>query len=90
MVEIIVGRAVPNKYSLSFKESINRKRAIELWLPVITRLLTRATLLDPATEARVSKRKVVTEVVSRFQSDMDMYREDFPNLLPDFVKSVTF
>ncbi len=90
MVEIIVGRAVPNKYSLSFKESINRKKAIELWLPVITRLLTRATLLDPATEARVSKRKVVTEVVSRFQSDMDMYREDFPNLLPDFVKSVTF
>lgn len=90
MMEIIVGKAIPNKYVLSFKDSINRKKAIELWGPVITRLLTRSTLLDPATEARVSKRKVVTETISRFQSDMDMYRDDFPILLPDFFKNVRF
>lgn len=90
MMEIIAGRAIPNKYVLSFKESVTRLKAIELWGPVITRLLTRATLLDPATEARLSKRKVVTETISRFQSDMDMYREDFPTLLPDFVKNLNY
>lgn len=90
MMEIIAGRAIPNKYTLAFDESIDRPKAIELWMPVIVRLLTRSILLDPATEARLSKRKVVSEIISRFQSDMDMYRDDFKVFLPDFVKNLTY
>ncbi|MEI7251815.1 AIPR family protein [Pectobacterium versatile] len=90
MMEIIAGRAIPNKYKLSFKDSVTRSKAIDLWMPVIIRLLTRATLLDPATEARLSKRKIVIDIISRFQSDMDMYRDDFPQLLPDFVKNLNY
>lgn len=90
MMEIVAGRSIPNKYTLSFKDTVTRSEAIELWKPVITRLLTRSTLLDPATEGRLSKRKIVSETIQRFQSDMDMYRDDFPVLLSDFVKNLNF
>nr|WP_304413429.1 AIPR family protein [Pantoea sp. BL1] len=90
MMEIIAGRAIPNKYTLAFIDSVHREDAIGLWMPVIVRLLTRSNLLDPATEARLSKRKTVSETISRFQSDMDMYRDDFHMLLPDFVKKLTY
>lgn len=90
IMEIIAGRAIPNHYTLSFKDSVSRQRAIELWVPVITRLLTRAPLLEPATDARLSKRKNISDIISRFQSDMDMYRDDFPIWLPDFVKNLNY
>jgi len=88
MMEIIAGRAIPNKYALSFKDDISRAKAVDLWEPVVTRLLTRSSLLDPATEGRLSKRTIVSDTVSRFQSDMDMYREDFPILLKDFYNNL--
>ncbi|MFO6297739.1 AIPR family protein [Rahnella selenatireducens] len=90
IIEIIMGRAIPNKYIVSFKDSISRLEAIELWKTVITRILTRSSVLDPATEGRLSHRKDITDAIQRFQSDMDMYRDDFPTLLPDFTKNVTF
>lgn len=90
IIEIIAGTAIPNKYILSFKEGIKREKAKELWLPVIKRVLTRAAILEPATAGRLSKSKEITEAISRFQSDMDMYREDFKDLLPKFISSLYF
>ncbi|WP_434747470.1 AIPR family protein [Pantoea sp. Lu_F5_004] len=90
IVEIVIGSAIPNKYILSFKNGINRERARELWLPVIKRVLTRAALLEPATAGRLSKSKEITDIITRFQSDMDMYRDDFKELLPQFVSNIYY
>ncbi|WP_348970069.1 hypothetical protein [Escherichia coli] len=90
ILEIILGSAIPNKYSLSFKDGVNRENAKELWIPVIKRVLTRSALLEPATAGRLSKSKEITEIISRFQSDMDMYRDDFKELLPQFIANVHY
>ncbi len=87
IMEIILGSAIPNKYILSFKEGVKRDQAKELWLPVIKRVLTRSALLEPATAGRLSKRKDISEIITRFQSDMDMYRDDFKILQPEGISN---
>ncbi|MFP1763498.1 AIPR family protein [Lonsdalea quercina] len=90
ILEIILGSAIPNKYTLSYKKTINREKAKELWLPVIKRVLTRSAILEPATAGRLSKSKEITEIITRFQSDMDMYRDDFKELLPQFISNIYY
>ncbi len=90
ILEIIIGSAIPNKYVLSFKDGVKREKAKALWLPVIKRILTRAALLEPATAGRLSKSKEISEIITRFQSDMDMYRDDFKDLLPEFISNIYF
>jgi hypothetical protein len=90
ILEIIIGSAIPNKYVLSFKDEVKREDAKALWLPVIKRILTRAALLEPATAGRLSKSREISEIIIRFQSDMDMYRDDFKDLLPEFISKIYF
>lgn len=90
ILEIIIGSAIPNKYVLSFKDGVKREKAKALWFPVIKRILTRSALLEPATAGRLSKRKEISETITRFQSDMDMYRDEFKDHLPEFISNICF
>ncbi len=58
-IETVVGKAIPNKFRLSFGEQISPKKAEQLWLQVLPPLLSLVTQLNAA----FSNNRITTELV---------------------------
>lgn len=89
IMEMIVGGPVANPYALSYRDSITRAQAIELWVGVVKQVIKRTTRLMPATNNRLSRRQEITDAISSFREDMDMFNEDFDNWFGDFKGSLS-
>lgn len=88
IIEMITNRVIPNRYSISFQDNITRAQAIDLWEPLIKQIVKRTGRLLPATENRLSQRVKITEIIESFREDMDMFRDNFPDWFPDFIRAV--
>ncbi|MFC0047643.1 AIPR family protein [Rheinheimera tilapiae] len=88
IIEMIVGKVIPNKYSLSFRDDINREQSIQLWENVIKQVVKRTVRLLPATDNRLSQRAKITEIMDNFREDMDMFRDNFNEWFPDLIKAI--
>lgn len=58
-LETVVGRAIPNKFRLSFGEKVSPKAAEELWIEVLDPLLALVTVLNSA----FSNNRITAELV---------------------------
>ncbi|ELL0574233.1 AIPR family protein [Vibrio fluvialis] len=90
IMEMIVGEAIPDSYTVSFKENISRKQAVALWKPVVLQVIKRTQRLKPAAQNRLSKRTVITDSVAQFREDMDMFAEYFGEWFGDFIGSIKY
>ncbi|MEH8168529.1 AIPR family protein [Aeromonas veronii] len=88
IIEMITNKPIPNRYSISFQENITRAQAISLWEPVIKQIIKRTGRLLPATENRLSQRVKITETIEGFREDMDMFRDNFPDWFPEFIRAM--
>ncbi|MEQ3528699.1 AIPR family protein [Pseudoalteromonas sp. XMcav11-Q] len=90
IMEMIIGKAIPDSYTIAFKDEVSRKEALELWKPVVLQVIKRTQRLKPAAQNRLSKRAVITDSIAQFREDMDMFNEYFTEWFGDFINSIKY
>lgn len=60
-MEIILGRAIPNKFDISFKKNVSPSEAEPLWKPILDLVMSLSNQLDPA----FSRNRISNESVSK-------------------------
>ncbi len=67
-METFLGKPVPDRFALRFKDNVSPKQAMEFWRPLIQPSLAFATQLRPGLEGGMKNPQKVNEAISTFQS----------------------
>jgi hypothetical protein len=87
-LETLLGRPIPDKFSLSFKENFSPQQAIEHWEPIVHVATAFADKLAPAVETGLKSNDGVKHVVGDFVSFMEATRDLNDDLYSGFAKIV--
>ncbi|NUP75175.1 MAG: hypothetical protein HOQ07_11085, partial [Sinomonas sp.] len=92
VIEILVGAAVTDSYTLTFKKNLAIPAASEVWQPVVESLLAFAPdqLRDPlVTSSPLRNRGAVDKAVSNFRAQVNAARRHNKDTFEAFAKHVT-
>lgn len=92
VIEILVGAAVTDSYTLMFKKNLTIPEASEAWQPVVESLLAFAPdqLRDPlVTSSPLRNRGAVDKAVSNFRAQVNAARRHNTDTFEAFAKHVT-
>ncbi|MFE5632082.1 AIPR family protein [Streptomyces sp. NPDC056543] len=91
VIEILVGVAVTDSYTLMFRKNLTMPGASEVWQPVVESLLAFAPdqLRDPlVTSSPLRNRGAVDKAVSNFRAQVNAARKHNKDTFEDFAKHV--
>ena len=84
--EIILGRPVPDRYSLSFGELVSPMVAQEKWAPLVESLMAFHAQLQPAAESgRIRVPTVRDEAINGFAAQVQAVRVPLTDILSEFA-----
>jgi hypothetical protein len=67
-IETFLGKAVPDRWALSFNDNCSPAAGIERWQPIVDAALAFAQQLSPATDLGLKNDTTVKEALANFQS----------------------
>ncbi len=87
-IETYLGRAVPDRFSLRFRDNISPHVAAELWRPIVESALSFVERLEPALERTLKNKERVTEAVDIFGSLVSATRQANAAIFDPFAEAV--
>lgn len=89
-IESIIGRAVPDKYRLRFKENCSPKDASTFWTPIVSVCLSLSAPLSEACDRGLQNGERVRSALEQFSSLMEATKAVNESLYADFASRVEY
>jgi hypothetical protein len=86
--EALLGKVVPNVFSLSFGEKISPKKAQEIWTPVVEALAAFSANLTPALQHGLKKADDVSNAIKDFRRMVDATKVPLKPTFDTFAKNI--
>lgn len=90
-IEVLLGRAIPDKFALKWKEQISLKQAIDNWSQVINCILPFTNKLGKAiSESRLQNKETVKSQISTFRSLIEATKTINEIVFKNFSQKIDF
>ncbi len=88
-IETVLGRAVADRYSLTFIDNISPTVAMDRWQPVVDIMLSFSAQLQPATDQGLKTKEQVVKAIQNFSAMVEAARSANPTPLETFAALVS-